>query len=447
MNLIRMRLNFMVFCILGAMIWCGMQTMRAYEAWYTDQQRLNANLELQSLLLQVREGDGTVDDRLQLKRQRAAAAFPKLNERLSDVIQADAEGNKQLLKLRCDAALEIAKIENRTLSNHLASLKEPLENNALICFVLPIFGFIFIIFYLRKKIFYSVQRLSRRMHDFLVDRYSFQFSTPEQNEMGDLQRTFNALAQRVINSMDELKSLDQAKSEFLSIASHELRTPMTSIKGSLTLLNTGVVGNLDLNSLRLLKIAESETDRLIRLINELLDLAKIEASELSLKRDWIEWNKLAEKTCAGLAGLSHSSGVALQIEAGENLEIYADGDRLQQVLTNLISNAIKFSPAGAAVTLRAFADAKRHLRIEVSDQGRGIAPADQEVIFQKFRQAANSDNPLIKGTGLGLAIAKALVAEHGGTIGVQSTVGQGSTFYFTLPEWRQAPVQISAVAA
>ena len=125
------------------------------------------------------------------------------------------------------------------------------------------------------------------MMDFLVDRYSFQFSQPEANELGDLQRTFNSLAQRVINTMDELKRLDQAKSEFLSIASHELRTPMTSIKGSLSLLGTGMIGTVDPACMKLIKVAEIETDRLIRLINDLLDLAKIEAGKLPLASNWL----------------------------------------------------------------------------------------------------------------------------------------------------------------
>jgi len=111
----------------------------------------------------------------------------------------------------------------------------------------------------------------------------------------------------------------------------------------------------------------------------------------------------------------------------------------------LISNAVKFSPRGGRVEVHCSPDPQQHLLIEVRDQGRGIAPQDQELIFQKFRQATSPENPLVKGTGLGLAIAKALVEEHGGTIGVRSTIGQGSTFYFTLPKWRLILEQASEV--
>ncbi|MCB0412399.1 MAG: ATP-binding protein, partial [Bdellovibrionales bacterium] len=117
------------------------------------------------------------------------------------------------------------------------------------------------------------------------------------------------------------------------------------------------------------------------------------------------------------------------------LEVRVDSDRIIQVLTNLLSNAVKYSPENGKVNVQAIAE-ESGLFIEVSDQGKGIAPEDQELIFQKFRQATSPENPLVKGTGLGLAIAKALVEEHGGSLGVRSSPGKGSTFYFTLVEFR-----------
>jgi signal transduction histidine kinase len=289
-------------------------------------------------------------------------------------------------------------------------------------------------------LFRSIEHLSGRMMDFLVDRYSFQFTEPERNEFGNLQKTFNALAQRAINNMEELRLLDQAKSEFVSIASHELRTPMTSIKGSLSLLTSGVMGEVESGSLRLLKIAEVETDRLIRLINDLLDLAKIEAKQLPLQCEWRPWKELTEKTIESLLGFAHQGKVQLVCEPSGTLEVFIDSDRIQQVLTNLISNAVKFSPEHGVVRIRSKIDYKNHLMIEIEDEGPGINEQDQALIFQKFRQGTNSDRPLVKGTGLGLAIAKALVEEHGGTIGVRAELGVGSTFYFTIPQWRKSSV-------
>jgi len=139
--------------------------------------------------------------------------------------------------------------------------------------------------------------------------------------------------------------------------------------------------------------------------------------------------------------------VHLTADAMPAIEAYIDADRVQQVLTNLLSNAIKFSPKGASVTVTCEINDRHELSIEVRDQGRGIAPEDQDAIFQKFRQATNTKNPLVKGTGLGLAIARALVEQHGGVIGVRSIPGEGSTFHFTLPEWRYGSPKKAEAAA
>lgn len=292
------------------------------------------------------------------------------------------------------------------------------------------------IWQLKAGVFRPLRALSRRMMDFLNDRYTYQFSVPATNEVGNLQATFNALAQRVLSNMEELTDLDRAKSEFLSIASHELRTPLTSIKGSLSLMKSGVVGDMNEMAQNLLNIAESETDRLIRLINELLDLAKIEAGKFNVHPAWHSLPQLVDKTFSSLQGLSKAADVKLTAVNLPSVEAQIDGDCIQQVLTNLLSNAIKFSPSGGTVDVHFEVNAEQQLVVEVTDHGRGIAPEDQALIFQKFRQATSVKNPLVKGTGLGLAIAKALVEEHGGQIGVRSSPGVGSTFYFSLPDWK-----------
>jgi signal transduction histidine kinase len=201
-------------------------------------------------------------------------------------------------------------------------------------------------------------------------------------------------------------------------------------------MRSGVVGKMNEMSDNLLTIAENETDRLIRLINDILDLAKIEARKLPLSQDWNSLNDVVNHCLKSLQGLAQQAGVKLVAEPMASLEVYMDDDRIQQVLTNLVSNAIKFSPKGGTVTIRVLSGQDSQMVVEVVDQGRGIDPQDQEAIFQKFRQATNANNPLVKGTGLGLAIARALVEQHGGDIQVRSQVGKGSTFYFTLPEWR-----------
>lgn len=301
--------------------------------------------------------------------------------------------------------------------------------------------------YLRSYIIKPLKSLATQMRAFIEGKYSYQFTIPPKNEIGGLHQSFNTIAQTVLKQMDDLKALDRAKSEFLSIASHELRTPLTSLKGSLGLLRSGVIESFSPQSLKLIQIAESETDRLIRLINDILDLAKIEARKLPLSLDWESLPELIKKTTTSLEGLAQAAKVKIISELSLNIEAYMDPDRIQQVLTNLISNAIKHSPEGSVVKVITHLDENHILHIEVIDSGKGIAPEDQELIFQKFRQITGPNNPLVKGTGLGLSIAKALVEEHGGQIGLTSQVHQGCRFYFTLPKWRHIQnVQFPEVA-
>lgn len=291
-------------------------------------------------------------------------------------------------------------------------------------------------FFVVANVFKPLDELSRRMVDFLNQRYTYQFTVPEPNEVGRLHATFNALAQRVLQQIEDLKSLDKAKSEFLSIASHELRTPLTSIKGSMSLLQSGIVGQMNEAAQNLLKIGLNETDRLVRIINEFLDLAKIEAKQFPLHLGWSSALSIGQNTVEGISGFAATAKIKLTVECENQIEVNVDKDRIQQVLTNLVSNAIKFSPPEGEVRISITLTEDRFVQFAVKDQGRGIAPEDQALIFEKFRQATSAENPLVKGTGLGLAIAKALVEQHGGSIGVQSKPGEGSTFYFTVPEWR-----------
>lgn len=165
--------------------------------------------------------------------------------------------------------------------------------------------------------------------------------------------------------------------------------------------------------------------------------SKIESGGLPLNLNWVQWDEFCGKTLEGLSGLAMKADVRLELVSIPSIEVSIDRDRMQQVLTNLVSNAIKFSPKGSSVRVTISRAKTGDLVVSVADQGPGIAAEDQQLIFEKFRQGATASNPLVKGTGLGLAIAKALVAEHGGSIGVESMIGKGSSFWFTLPKWRE----------
>ncbi len=378
------------------------------------------------------------DSVLELKKVKATLKEDDRRTSISNLIQAYNSNNPKLFAKRVK---EFEKLERKYFKIsqwRIQKIKKTVHFYLLIAILTPLLGLCGLLYYFNHGVLTPLQHLSHRMMEFLIDQYTFRFSTPPNNEIGNLERTFNSLAQKVLNNMDELHALDRAKSEFVSIASHELRTPLTSIKGSLGLLSNDIVGTLDVESKEMVLVAEQETDRLVRLINDMLDLAKIESRSLTLKKDWLILNELLKKTALGLKGFATAADVNIVVQChDDSCEVEIDSDRIQQVLTNLISNAIKYSPDKGIVRIVSVLNQQGLVEICVTDQGPGISADNQNLIFEKFRQATDSSNHLVKGTGLGLAISKALIAEHNGDIGVRSKDGEGSTFFFTLPQWRQ----------
>ncbi|MDI1268753.1 MAG: PAS domain S-box protein [Polaromonas sp.] len=237
----------------------------------------------------------------------------------------------------------------------------------------------------------------------------------------------------------ELKRIDRMKSEFVSTVSHELRTPLTSIRGSLGLVSGGVAGALPERARSLVEIAKNNCERLIRLINDILDSEKIESGKMQFELQPQELLPLLQQTLADNEGFAAQHQVKLALHAPRQpLKALVDSDRLLQVMTNLLSNAIKFSPAQGTVLVLLGRHAGR-VRVEVSDNGPGIPEEFRERIFQKFSQADSSDTRQKGGTGLGLAISKAIVERMDGSLGFTSKVDVGTTFFFELPEWREAP--------
>jgi PAS domain S-box-containing protein len=237
----------------------------------------------------------------------------------------------------------------------------------------------------------------------------------------------------VIRDVSERKAVDRLKNEFVSTVSHELRTPLTSIRGSLGLIEGGVGGDVPERTRELVRIARANADRLIRLINDILDLEKMEAGKLELRRRAVDPRQLVESTMAEIRGIADDQHVHLEHSVSGPEALTADPDRLQQVLVNLLSNAIKFSPARASVFVRAFEARPGVARIEVEDAGPGIPPNLIDRLFRKFEQLDGSDGRTRGGTGLGLAISRSIVEQHGGRIGVQSDPGVRTVFWFELP--------------
>ncbi|MFH7026199.1 MAG: response regulator [Heteroscytonema crispum UTEX LB 1556] len=306
-------------------------------------------------------------------------------------------------------------------------------------------------------------------------------------DLGD-EKLYTVYLQDISDVYDELrlrKQVERMKDEFVSVVSHELRTPLTSIHGSLRMLSSGLIKSNSEQGKRLLQIAVDSTERLVRLINDILDIERIESGKVKMEKQTCNVTDLIAEAVNIMQPLAEKQGVSLSISS-VSTKLWADPDRIVQTLTNLLSNAIKFSSQGATVWLNAeLEEGKRgatgvgrrvsrqgefsafppnpnasppksrslgrlgsewgdlaphppippspHILIKVQDQGRGI-PADKlESIFERFQQVDSSDSRNYDGTGLGLAICKSIVHQHDGHIWVESILGGGSTFYFTLP--------------
>ncbi len=238
-------------------------------------------------------------------------------------------------------------------------------------------------------------------------------------------------ATTIVRDITERKRVDRMKNEFISTVSHELRTPLTSIRGALGLVTGGVVGEINDKTRTLLNTAARNCDRLTRLINDILDIEKMESGQMQFDFHNHRVTTLLQQAVEHNATIAAGANIKLTISECPDVEIRVDADRFQQVITNLISNAIKFSPNGGCVTITGQRNSD-HLRISVEDQGPGIPHDFHDRIFQKFAQADSSDARQKGGTGLGLSIVKTITERFGGQAGFTSS-SSGACFYVDLP--------------
>jgi signal transduction histidine kinase/DNA-binding response OmpR family regulator len=275
----------------------------------------------------------------------------------------------------------------------------------------------------------------------LVDHFNHMLAEIQARDNA-LRRERLFLEQRTMDmqlARDEAERASRVKSEFISTVSHELRTPLTAISGALGLIAGGAVGPLPPHAQEMVGIAKKNSQRLSYLINDLLDMEGLMAGKLHFDMRALELMPLLEQSLAeNLAyGEQYKVRYALSQRA-DGLRVWADAQRLQQVLANLLSNAAKFSPEGSPVEV-AVRRRGEVVRVEVRDHGPGIPASFQGRIFQKFSQADASDTRKKGGTGLGLAISRELIERMGGSIGFESQEGQGACFFFELPVWRAQP--------
>jgi signal transduction histidine kinase len=234
-----------------------------------------------------------------------------------------------------------------------------------------------------------------------------------------------------------LKELDKAKDSFLSIASHELRTPMTAIKGYIDLMLSGHFGHLDERQKHFLGRIFHRTDELLDLINDMLDISRLEANRMQFRLVDIRAFDLMKDVVADYGAICAKKHIKIKLENPDkfNIKMKTDAEKLKEIFNNLIGNAYKFTPEKESITVRLRKPKNKpgFVQFEVQDTGIGI-PKDQfGAIFEKFRQVENYLQKSQKGTGLGLSITKGMIDKLGGEIWVESTLGKGSTFFFTLP--------------
>jgi signal transduction histidine kinase/DNA-binding response OmpR family regulator len=251
---------------------------------------------------------------------------------------------------------------------------------------------------------------------------------PLRNELGHV-----AGAVVAFQDIARLREVDRMKDEFVSIVSHELRTPLTSIRGSVQLVLDEAAAIPNQEHRTLLQIALNNCERLVRIINDILDVSKIESGNLALRKKPIHVSELMRQAIGVVSPPARNAQVAIDVHIPASIRpVMVDPDRIVQALVNLLSNAVKFAPAGSTVTV-SVTGSEHTITVVVADQGEGIAPENLNRLFRKFQQVDSSSSRRKGGTGLGLAITKALVEQHGGRITVASELGKGTRFSLTLP--------------
>jgi PAS domain S-box-containing protein len=246
------------------------------------------------------------------------------------------------------------------------------------------------------------------------------------------------------NDISDRKAIERMKDEFISVISHELRTPLTSLHSALKILATGRLGNLSDEGQQMLGIADDSTERLVRLVNNVLDLQRIESGKVIMECQACNAANLMIQAAEAMQAMAQQHEITL-VKQPQDIPVWADGDYILQALTNLLSNAIKFSSPGGTVWLTVEVEKdsstqnlSREVVFRVRDEGQGI-PSDQlERIFERFQQVDSSDSRKKGGTGLGLTICRKIIEQHNGRIWAESNPGCGSTFAFTLPTLESA---------
>ena len=371
--------------------------------------------------------------------------FVKTVTRVIELIRAGkvAEGRvlqiSQAKPLADNVERRMNELVNRAEADMLESIDEgrwafQISRLTVIVFAIGGSGLALILGYaVSQSIIAPVKRMDERMQAIAAGEFSQRVEVPNRDELGTLAGNLNHMSEELGRLYEQLDAVSRHKSDFLANMSHELRTPLNAIIGFSEALLERMFGDLNAKQDDYLKDIHSSGHHLLALINDVLDLSKLEAGHMELNRSNFDVGATLEGTVTLVRERAHRHGLRLSLAVDAAVgEISGDERKFRQIVLNLLSNAVKFTPDGGWVEVgaRRTADA---VEVRVADNGIGIAAEDQEAIFEEFRQVGQSYIHKQQGTGLGLALAKRFVELHGGRIRVDSALGKGSTFTFTLP--------------
>jgi two-component system sensor histidine kinase GlrK len=329
-----------------------------------------------------------------------------------------------------DALKSLRAYTQRSTYKKVNALSEADVNASKVAIVM---GIVSLIFGLTISIFITINitkpllTIKNKTREIAEGKFGRDLTLSSPPEIEELAKSFNSMCAR-------LEAIEKMKSDFFSLMSHELRTPLTTIKEGTNLYIEGLEeGTATEKQKRLLNIINEECNRLINLVNSLLDLSKMEAGMMTYNFSKTDLAPLIMKTSDEMEPLAETKNIKLETEIGRELpHIDIDAERIMQALRNLVGNAVKFTPSDGNIRIYARSD-DRGIKVSVSDTGCGISKEKNEAVFDKYHQAALANSGKVKGTGLGLSIVRQIINAHGGKVWVENTTEQGSTFSFVLP--------------
>jgi len=405
------------------------------EAWYMQFERLKIDFEarLQSAVdLQDRAASPVL--------QQIANAYRSYDELVADESrmvrakktypQAQYKQDKDALIDSILSALEKIRTNQQRLTyakvTDLAAAADQAAEFAGLISVTCLLAIVLMTFFITKSITRPIDLLKNKTREIARGNFEGKLLVRSPPEIGELATAINSMCEK-------LHELDRLKADFFASMSHELRTPLTSIKEGTGLLLEGVGGEITDKQRKLLGILAEESNRLIDLVNSLLDLSKMEAGMMSYDFEMTHVDVLIKRALSEITPLVETKEIALENDVDAAVPpVRVDPERILQVMRNLLGNAVKFTPKGGLVRIAA-QPSNGKVAISVKDSGPGIAPESLTSIFEKFNQGSRQTPYVRQGTGLGLTIAKSIVTAHGGKIWAESEPGKGSTFIFVLP--------------